>query len=701
MKSLTQLITHKKMRRICMQAAILMMAVMTAVSCSEVQSDSADNGDGFIPVTFTMSTPAGEAVPYSSTRATHDEAEWTINKLALYVYAVDADGNGTFLRSYATDASGEQAINIISNGAGTYTFTLRAPVSDMNARRRFVFVANDALASEPGAGDPQTNLDDALATVTLENNATADALAADDKGIAMTGTAQSSGSDVVTITPGVKCEVHLKRIVARVDIQNNTPNLVIKSVVLENAAPKGYLFAHDPVKAADEGYITEGMNKSVSLGSSYGEQTALKKVFYLYERTNSEAGSAQVRINYMINNSNGSVTVPFKKTSDDMAYVDIERNTLYTIILGNGQPIVTNKVTFTLNVEDWNAVDLDESVDPDEDEQAKMNAALKVNMFTQFNAKDVNFEENKINSFFDKLTVSEEECPASSFYLGSDVIAKQNTIFTDIHGNKFRIPTGGEIALLVPYDSGVTKLGTPPDVVDGKTGVYYVFWNDNLSTNKTYVISETAKTTGWNEIVYLKNDADGYSDTSREGSETDGDYIVSGRSWLKFGDLVEILHCYTGEDPDGDDPQKYNFNMRPMYGLRFQGTSQYAAYRWESCSINGNPLERYVSIKIKALKKDDVTTTINDVAKETYWKSGYIEFKIPDSGYYKSSGTDSASDKLYECGTSANFWSTTKTKAVDGDGVLYFGSNTSDMCVFRQPVTSSYQPPIRFVKVEE
>lgn len=684
-----------------MQAAILMMAVMTAVSCSEVQSDSADNGDGFIPVTFTMSTPAGEAVPYSSTRATiHDEAEWTINKLALYVYAVDADGNGTFLRSYATDASGEQAINIISNGAGTYTFTLRAPVSDMNARRRFVFVANDALASEPGAGDPQANLDDALATVTLENNATADALAADDKGIAMTGTAQSSGSDVVTITPGVKCEVHLKRIVARVDIQNNTPNLVIKSVVLENAAPKGYLFAHDPVKAADEGYITEGMNKSVSLGSSYGEQTALKKVFYLYERTNSEAGSAQVRINYMINNSNGSVTVPFKKTSDDMAYVDIERNTLYTIILGNGQPIVTNKVTFTLNVEEWNAVDLDESVDPDEDEQAKMNAALKVNMFTQFNAKDVNLEENKINSFYDKLAVSEEECPASSFYLGSDIIAKQNTIFTDIHGNKFRIPTAGEIALLVPYDSGATGIGTQPDIADGKTGVYYVWWNDNLSTNKTYVISETAST-GWTETVYLKNDADGYSDTSREGSETDGDYIVSGKSWLKLGDFVETVHYYTGEDPDdGDDPEVYNYNIHPVYGLRFQGTSQYAAYRWESCSINGNPLERYISIKIKALKKDDVTTTINDVAKETYWKSGYIEFKIPSSGYYLSD-SDSLLANFFEGGVITGFWGATKVKLGEGDGMLYFGSNLHDVCVYRQPETSTYHFPIRFVKVEE
>lgn len=678
----------------------MMMAVMTAVSCSEVQSDSADNGEGFIPVTFTMSTPAGEAVPYSATRTSHDEAEWTINKLALYVYAVDADGNGTFLRSYATDAAGEEAINIISNGAGTYTFTLRAPVSDMNARRRFVFVANDAVASVPGVGDPQANLDDALATVTLENNATADALALKDKGIAMTGTAQSSGSDVVTITPGVKCEVHLKRIVARVDIRNNTPNLVIKSVVLENAAPKGYLFAHDPVKAADEGYITEGMNANVNLGGSYDEQKDLQKVFYLYERTNSEAGSAQVRITYMINNSNGSVTVPFKKTSDDMAYVDVKRNTLYTIVLGNGQPIVTNKVTFTLNVEDWNAVDLDESVDPDEDEQAKMNAALKVNMFTQFNAKDVNLEENKINSFYDKLTDAAEDCPESTFFTTSDILSNPNTTFYDIHGNSFRIPTAGEVALLAPYD-GAMGLGTKTEIIDGKNNAYFPFWNDNPSTNENYVISETASTTGWTETVYLKNDADGYSDKSRDGSETDGDYIVSGRSWLKLGDFVETVHYYTGDDPDGDDPEKYNYNFHPVYGLRFQGTSQYAAYRWEMAKIGSNPLERYISIKIKALKKDDVTTTINDVAKETYWKSGYIEFKIPCSGYYMQEN-DALPYIHGDVGMGANFFSSTKVKVGDEDKILYFGSNPSDMYVHSMSLTLlKYRACLRFVKVEE
>ena len=184
------------------------MTVLTAVSCSKVQSDcDCEDGDKVIPVTFTMSTPAGEAVPYGTTRATQDEAEWSIHKLALYVYAVDESGKGSFLRSYATDAAGDQAIQIVSNGAGTYTFTLRAPVSDLKASRRFVFVANDAFAT-PQVGESQDELQQKLATVVLEEGNAADLLSAADKGIAMTGIAQSGSSDVITVTPGVKCEVH-------------------------------------------------------------------------------------------------------------------------------------------------------------------------------------------------------------------------------------------------------------------------------------------------------------------------------------------------------------------------------------------------------------------------------------------------------------------------------------------------------------
>ena len=404
------------MKRICLQAFIGMITAWTAVSCSSEPAACGCGDDGStIPVSFTMNTPAGEAVPYGTTRATHDEAEWTIHRLTLYVYSVDDAGRGTFLRRYATDASGDQAISIVSNGAGTYNFTLKAPVSDLKARQRFVFVANDAF-DEPSPGESQDELENKLAGIVLEEGHSADKLAAKGTGIAMSGIARSNSSDVVTITPGVKCEVSLRRIVARVDVQNNTPNLVISSIKLLNAAPRGYLFPHDPVAAASESYITEAMNAEVALGTTYDEQKDLKKVFYLYERHNEDGNGAEIKITYTVNSSKGEVVVPFRKTSDTREFVDVERNTLYTVVLGNGDPVTTNEVKFSLRIEDWNVVDMDEAVDPDEDEQMKRNKALKVNMFTPFNAKSVDLGAKKINAFYDKLDVAVPANPKDVYF---------------------------------------------------------------------------------------------------------------------------------------------------------------------------------------------------------------------------------------------------------------------------------------------
>ena len=598
------------MKRICLQAFIGMITAWTAVSCSSEPAACGCGDDGStIPVSFTMNTPAGEAVPYGTTRATHDEAEWTIHRLTLYVYSVDDAGRGTFLRRYATDASGDQAISIVSNGAGTYNFTLKAPVSDLKARQRFVFVANDAF-DEPSPGESQDELENKLAGIVLEEGHSADKLAAKGTGIAMSGIARSNSSDVVTITPGVKCEVSLRRIVARVDVQNNTPNLVIGSIELLNAAPRGYLFPHDPVAAASESYITEAMNAEVALGTTYDEQKDLKKVFYLYERHNEDGNGAEIKITYTVNSSKGEVAVPFRKTSDTREFVDVERNTLYTVVLGNGDPVTTNEVKFSLRIEDWNVVDMDEAVDPDEDEQMKRNKALKVNMFTPFNAKNVDPGAKKINAFFDKLAVSADDCPTDSYFTYTQLkdagMMAADAVFTGPDGGKYRLPTEGELNLLLPM---YTEPADQPDI-DGKKGRYHPWWNDNASTNTTYVMV----TDEFTETIYLKNGADNLPDQTHP-DDSDSEYTLKGQSQMKVGALSETVHYYT-EEPD--DPQKGNYNIYPVYALRFKGTSQYAAYRWETCKIADNPLERYLSIKIKALEKDDTQTTIDQVAQEAF-----------------------------------------------------------------------------------
>ena len=676
------------MKRIGLRVVMRIMTVFTAVSCSKVQSDcDCEDGDKVIPVTFTMSTPAGEAVPYGTTRATQDEAEWSIHKLALYVYAVDESGKGSFLRSYATDAAGDQAIQIVSNGAGTYTFTLRAPVSDLKASRRFVFVANDAFAT-PQVGESQDELQQKLATVVLEEGNAADLLSAADKGIAMTGIAQSGSSDVITVTPGVKCEVHLQRIVARVDVQNNTPNLVIKSIELQQTAPKGYLFPHDPVVAADEGYITEAMNTQVPLGSTYDEQTDLKKVFYLYERTNEDGNGAQVKITYTVNNSNGEVIVPFRKTSDGQEFVNIERNTLYTIILGNGQPITTNPVQFTLKVEDWNVVDMEESVDPGDDEQAKLNAALKVNMFTPYNAKEFNLDDKTITSFYDKLAVSDDDCPWNSYVSGSELIAANavdnDAVFTGPDGNHYRLPTQGELMLLAPVQ---TESDDEPLLIKRP------YWNTNAATNITGGVMSTDP---FQETLYFKNKEDHFADDSHSGDQ-DSEYTLQGESQLALGSVDETFHFTKPADasPDNYTIVEGDYDMRPVYGLRFKGTSQYAAYRWESCPIADQSMERYLSIKIKALKSDDQTTTLSDVSNEAFWKDGFIEFKFPAVGYFHNSVPSPDQDNSLNRGLFMAVWASTYA---DASSMRSLDLHVDQCYVGRNSIKTYF--PLRFVRVE-
>ena len=682
----------KTMKRICLQAFIGMITAWTAVSCSSEPAACGCGDDGStIPVSFTMNTPAGEAVPYGTTRATHDEAEWTIHRLTLYVYSVDDAGRGTFLRRYATDASGDQAISIVSNGAGTYNFTLKAPVSDLKARQRFVFVANDAF-DEPSPGESQDELENKLAGITLEEGHSADKLAAKGTGIAMSGIARSNSSDVVTITPGVKCEVSLRRIVARVDVQNNTPNLVIGSIELLNAAPRGYLFPHDPVAAASESYITEAMNAEVALGTTYDEQKDLKKVFYLYERHNEDGNGAEIKITYTVNSSKGEVVVPFRKTSDTREFVDIERNTLYTVVLGNGDPVTTNEVKFSLRIEDWNVVDMDEAVDPDEDEQMKRNKALKVNMFTPFNAKSVDPGAKKINAFFDKLAVSADDCPPDSYFTYTQLkdagMMAADAVFTGPDGGKYRLPTEGELNLLLPMWTEEADRAT---VNKEKDGLYHPYWNDNLSTNTfPYVIVETPFT----ETIYLKNGEDNLPDKTHS-DDTDSEYTLKGQSQMKVGALSETVHYYTTEP---DDPQKGNYNIYPVYALRFKGTSQYAAYRWESCRIADNPLERYLSIKIKALKQDDTQTTIDQVAQEAFWKDGFIEFKFPASGYYSpKNASNPTPENITSRGLFGYCWSSSLW--MGGSYARDIGFSLSNASVYHY--APGYRFSLRFVKVSE
>ena len=678
----------------------LLAAASLLAGCSKETTGPGDTDDSRIPITFTLATPGSEGViyPRSATRATHDAAEYAVRQLTLLVYDATDTSAPKFLRKHDMTSD----ITLYDNGNGTYTFSLEAPISDMNAKRKFVFVVNDdAAVAATAAGSAEADLHETAATVELADGDTADKLAEADAGIAMSGTATADGqNEVITIVPGVKCEVKLTRIVARVDVQNNTPNMTLESAVLVGAATRGYLFAQAPLSAPVADRIVLGSNATVDLTEEHpalkpGEVFAPKtfrKTFYAYERPNTAGDYAAVRITYRVNDSKGTVEVPFIRTEVGGAQtpVDIERNHLYTVVLGNGKPVTTNEVQFTFKVEDWNTVEMPEEIGPgdplDPESQQKLNAALKVNIFTPFNAKNVDPGAKKINAFFDKLAVSADDCPPDSYFTYTQLkdagMMAADAVFTGPDGGKYRLPTEGELNLLLPMWTEEADRAT---VNKEKDGLYHPYWNDNPSTNTLPFVTVA---TPFTETIYLKNGMDNLPD---ETHPADPEYTLKGQSQLKVGVQTEQVAYPINPGTD-------IYNLHPVYGLRFKGTSQYAAYRWESCKIAGNALERYLSIRIKALHPQDNATTIDDVADEAFWKEGFIEFQFPASGYYVPENADDPTPKnITDRGVHGYCWASSLwTEASHARGLGFYLDNA---LVGRHNPGSRF--PLRFVKVSE
>ena len=112
--------------------------------------------------------------------------------------------------------------------------------------------------------------------------------------------------------------------------------------------------------------------------------------------------------------------------------------------------------------------------------------------------------------------------------------------------------------------------------------MYHPYWDDNTSTNETYVMV----TDEFTETIYLKNGTDSHPDKTHS-DDTDSEYTLKGTSQLRLGALTETVHYYTTEP---DDTEKYNYNIHPVYGIRFKSTSQYAAYRWEEAPDQRQPV---------------------------------------------------------------------------------------------------------------
>ena len=488
--------------------------------------------------------------------------------------------------------------------------------------------------------------------------------------------------------------VTMRRLAVRIDLVNAATGVTVNSVKFVNRTKQSRLGAsNDMTFSTPQDLYEEKSYEGIDLAGDFTKPTEYKASIYSYENVDVTPDGEHLpalEVKYTMDGLKFTHTVKFFDSTDPAGKTPLalKRNYLYRIVLTKQLD-----VSFDITVEDWNTAGAFqiEDIPFDKHDQAALNAALKVNMFTEFNVKSVDLNSKTVNAFFDKLAVSADECPTDSYFTYTQLkdagATAADAVFTGPDGKKYRLPTEGELALLVPI---YTEEADRATVNKEKDGMYHSYWNDNPSTNTfPYVMV----TTPFTETIYLKNGSDNQADKTHP-DDTDSEYTLKGESQMRVGTKLETVHYYTAEP---DDPQKGNYNIHPVYAVRFKGTSQYAAYRWESCRIADNPQERYFSIKIKALPADS-ELTVDDVADNaSFWRDGFIEFKFPASGYYKSEIDQPTLDNI--TGLGVNGYCCSSSLWVGGLHIRNLNFSLNNANVGRLVVGCRF--PLRLVKVSE
>lgn len=340
-----------------------------------------------------LQTPAPEKIIMQ--RALNDAAEYDVKKLSLYLFLSDNPDNPDSGFKLAYDEEGVVEGNgngqFTQGGAGSLNYSIPIKPEWLGKTACLALVANGGVSPQPVL--QSTTLEDFKKSL-APDNLTGNDLSADRisgniyatdaessaTGLVMTALARTDDSDKFRITPlGVDLTATLLRIMARIDVVNRTPNLTIQGVSVTGAAAQAYLFPQESKEAPSQTYyslmptgayteILRGDGLPYISAGTDEETTANthKHLFYLYERHNTDNSPMTVDVTYSMRMGDVTrqafISIPLKK---DGSFVDVTRNNLYTIVLGNGN-IITDRITATqLIVNDWEAsTDISGELDP-------------------------------------------------------------------------------------------------------------------------------------------------------------------------------------------------------------------------------------------------------------------------------------------------------------------------------------------------
>lgn len=653
---------------------ILAAAALLASSCSKEETTEAVQAAQGNRVVFTLggSTRAsGNNDNHTTLAATDNEKK--INSLLAVVFGED----GLYYKTFETDyqaANQTASFDIEKNGTYDIWFVANAD-EDLSTALKTLTDQNT---------DSQVKADDLQALIASQPVGKNSSLDAWEPFLMLSTQACHITSKHGTVTNGGV--VMMRRLAVRIDLVNAAEGVEITSVKFINRTKQSRLGASNDMNFSTTGDLYETKTyDNINLVGNFDTPTEYKETIYSYENvdvTPDDEHLPALEIAYTLDGLKFTHTVKFMDSSDEEGKLPLalKRNYLYRIVLT--KPL---DVTFNITVDDWNtaeAFQIDE-LPFEKHDQAALNAKLKVNMFTEYNVKTlapkdpdtpkgdwtVTFESTlndnpETTSYFSYTWLAGQDTEGTTSANGSNSTDLREKIFTDADGNQYRMPTGGECMLLIPEQT-----------VNEKDERQHPYWDDNPSSNPTGVVMSTDEFT---ETVYLENNDE------FEANET-GNSII-GQSQLKVGKQTEQVTYL--------DDEVITANVYPVYGIRFKGTSEYAAYRWENCRILDNPLERYFSIKIKALPADSELTVDDITDNVSFWHDGYIEFKIPASGII-----DPSEQNVVKWSGYKNFFNSSTLEKDNPARSMRIGINPQNAHTSVTEITWSM--PLRLVKVSE
>ncbi|MDE6247277.1 MAG: hypothetical protein K2M41_05490 [Muribaculaceae bacterium] len=365
-------------------------------------------------------------------------------------------------------------------------------------------------------------------------------------------------------------EIHIQRLSARFDIVNAADGVTINKVTYTNRAVKGSLAKRNSMPADADWYEnTKSYNIYGGLTGSKEEPQEFAHEIYSYENY-SVSGDVTLPVFTIEYTANGVTRTHDVAMKDEAKNpIAIKRNNLYRIILSKGHDL-----NFDLQVLDWDEAETfnitDLPFETEEPDTRTDQQKMNDNLWVNM---FTDFNVKSINTTDNTVEFYSSHLTKqdNSSYFGYSFAGYNNNIYTDKDGKQYRIPNRDELALIAP-----------------------VAFSLNFNTTESL-------NTAANENLTIRG----------KGTIKGSSSIVRGSSTATVGSET----------------------IAPIYGLRFKGTDQYSAYKWESIP------KIYISVKIKALSADS-SITLKDI-KDNYqfWNNDCIEYRIYSSGYIYSDGS--------------------------------------------------------------